>query len=129
MDKKPLINYSPVYCFDIDGTLVLHGTDEATGQYTIIDCPYIGDKVHVQINKNNVRLLKEKAKRGCFIIGWSAGGAQWAEAVLKGLHIDNYVDVIISKPDGLVDDLPASTWMPKNINLLTDFKWKNGVYG
>lgn len=48
---------------------------------------------------------------------WSAGGGDWAEAVVKALGIEEMVDIVMSKPSWYYDDKPCEDWMGKQIYL------------
>lgn len=47
------------------------------------------------------------------MVVWSAGGWDWAEAVVKTLKLENFVDLVISKPTWTYDDLQPSEFIPK----------------
>jgi hypothetical protein len=61
---------------------------------------------YVTPHEEHIQKLKEHADRNHFIVVWSAGGYEWAEAVVKGLGLNLYVDLIITKPRWAWDDLP-----------------------
>lgn len=48
---------------------------------------------------------------------WSAGGGEWAEAVVKALGLEKYVDLVMNKPSWYYDDKEAKDWMGKRIYL------------
>lgn len=102
----------PTY-FDCDQTLVLFGPIPDTGTtYKTVQISYDGlppETVHV--NEDNVKALKQFAVRGYTIIVWSQGGHRWAEAVVKALNLEEYVDLILEKPKWYFDDLPAKAFM------------------
>ncbi len=58
------------------------------------------------------QLIKHKM-RGHTIIVWSAGGYDWAAAVIKALKLETHVDLVISKPIWVYDDLPPNEFIPK----------------
>lgn len=121
-----LFNDSPLWCIDIDGSLVEHGSSSIWGErYIKITCPYLGDSIAVRPNLNNVRLVKEKFTQGAFILAWSQGGALWTLAVIKALGLEDYVNLISGKPAGLLDDQSVTEWMPPETCLSNDLKWKN----
>jgi hypothetical protein len=64
-----------------------------------------------------VDLLKEMKGRQRFIIVWSAAGAQWANTIVEALGIEDYVDLILTKPLGYVDDQKAEDFMKNHIYL------------
>lgn len=80
----------------IDGELV------PSGEWTELLVPH---KVHVE------QIKKHKA-RGHLIVVWSAGGYEWAHAVVKALQLEPYVDLVISKPTWIYDDLKPEDFMP-----------------
>ena len=47
------------------------------------------------------------------MICWSAGGFDWCAAVIKALNLENYVDLVISKPCYYYDDLKPEEFMGK----------------
>lgn len=106
-----------IWVTDVDDTLLLW--DVKPGQIPGVSFkePHLGNNITVAINENNIRLMKEKKKRGATIILWSQGGYEYAEAVAKALNITEYVDYVMTKPSGVIDDLEASAWMPKAVNI------------
>lgn len=86
--------------FDVDETLTMfHG--------------YETNDFAVSINHRHVRAIKEHAHRGHKIVVWSAGGAKWAEQVVKELELEKYVDVCMAKPSWFYDDKRAEEFMPE----------------
>lgn len=100
-----VVNNEDIVCFDVDGTLVIPDTDPHTKDITIVN-PYSGTPVELRIHHAHVELLKIYRGRGCFVRVWSHGGVKWAEAVVKALNLEKYVDSIETKPAKLIDDLP-----------------------
>lgn len=92
----------PVAGFDIDDTLVCW--NEIDGAPTVeIECR--GRKSLYSINSHNLDYLIKLSNRGHAIIVWSAGGSDWAEAVVKALKIENYVDAVSPKLTYYIDDV------------------------
>jgi len=90
---------------------------------TLVEWKEFGDGPKVSIEMNG--MISEKAvidahieelilqkKSGTHIVVWSAGGSKWAEAVVKALEIEEYVDAILTKPDRIYDDKNPEEWMP-----------------
>lgn len=119
-----VINDDNIWCTDIDDTLLMWDIDKHTNPYVDFIEPHSGDNIRVAINENNIRLLKEKKSRGNTIILWSQGGYEYAEAVAKALNLVEYIDFVMNKPIGLIDDLEASAWMPKAVNILHTKNYK-----
>jgi len=90
---------------DVDNTLILWGSQVepvvnlSFGQTASIHVPHL-------------EKIKEFKARGHLIVVWSAGGADWAERIVYQLKIEEYVDLIISKPSWFIDDLEATEFMP-----------------
>ena len=63
-------------------------------------------------HKKHIQSLKDcKQKNKNTVVVWSAGGWQWAEAVVKALGIEEFVDAVMEKPTMYVDDLPCKEFM------------------
>lgn len=112
--------------FDVDDTLVIWNptTKQLALDGVEMDCPgalvsvdgkliqskpwkalIVPHKIHVE------QLIKHKM-RGHVVVVWSAGGWDWAEAAVKALQLEQYVDLVISKPTWAYDDLPAEKILP-----------------
>lgn len=98
---------------DIDDTLVMWGKDNAIE----IAEPYYGEPTHVTPHKGHIKILKDRKARGSCIIVWSAGGYRWAEAVIKALGLEPYVDLIMTKPHAYIDDKRPDEFMGEHIYL------------
>ena len=64
------------------------------------------------ITQHIEELIRQK-KSGTRIVVWSASGVQWAEAVVKSLGIEKYVDAVLSKPTRVYDDKDPIEWLPE----------------
>ncbi len=104
------------WAVDIDDTLLLWDVPKKDPMVTFTE-PHSGDSITVPINENNIRLLKEKKSRGALVILWTQGGYEYGDVVATALNIREYVDIIMTKPVGLIDDLEAHAWMPKAVNI------------
>lgn len=114
--------------FDCDDTLVMwsptpeqsekDGVDfECPGSFAMIDGelkPSPSWKTRLVPHKKHIEQLKLHKMRGHTVVVWSAGGWDWAEAVVKTLKLEQYVDLVINKPIWAYDDLPPSEYMPKS---------------
>lgn len=129
--------------FDVDDTLVMwNPTQEEKEKYGIhVTCP--GSKIlhHTGVisespswveflvpHFTHIEQLKKHKARGHFVCVWSAGGWEWAEAAVKALGLEQYVDLVISKPSWTYDDLQAEQFMPKSqymANVFPDLKDKD----
>lgn len=68
----------------------------------------------VKPHKKHIEQLKLHKLRGHTVIVWSAGGWEWAEAAVRALKLEKYVDLVIEKPRWAYDDLPPNEYMPKS---------------
>jgi FMN phosphatase YigB (HAD superfamily) len=124
-----IFNNDHVACFDVDDTLVIWSpkkSNKKTRRLKVQE-PLLNETITIEPNWNIVRLLKEKHARGNTIVVWSQGGPAWAETVVKALNIEQYVDIIIAKPSVIVDDLPATMWMPNPVYISATAKYKKEV--
>lgn len=114
--------------WDVDDTLVLWNPTKEQLEKDGIDfeCPaglFLNEENNVTPgkpwtarlvpHKTHIEQLKKHKMRGHMIVVWSAGGYDWAEAVVKRLGLEQYVDVVISKPTWAYDDMPAERILPK----------------
>lgn len=105
--------------FDCDDTLVMWDNKYKLEDYSncvlLVDplsgfCEYlVPHKQHIQY------LIDSKTKNKNTIVVWSAGGWQWAEAVVKALQLEQYVDAVMAKPERYVDDLHCVKFMGEMI--------------
>lgn len=112
--------------FDVDDTLVMWDTtlinkeperamlfqnpDDATNFWSLIP------------NYKTIRALKAHKESGGVVVVWSQGGWDWCKEVVGTLELTDYVDLIISKPKVIYDDIPASSFMDNRIDLGKDFR-------
>ena len=108
------IGNDKIVFFDVDDTLVMWGSPplDYEGQIVRLNCH--GWQDNYAIYDSNILAMKEHKKRGHTVIVWTQGGVDWAEAVVKGLGLEEYVDAVMSKPSWVYDDLPTSAWMPQS---------------
>lgn len=95
--------------FDVDQTLVMFGPRTKRQFYE----PEDATDFQVDTHQRHVRALREHKHRGHKIVVWSAGGAEWAEQVVRNLGIEDLVDICIAKPSWFYDDKTASEFMPE----------------
>jgi phosphoserine phosphatase len=122
---KIIENESVIFC-DIDDTLTMwQDTDDAVW----VRCPHYGEKYKLAVNRGNLKILKDRKARGSFIVVWSAGGYAWANAVVQALGIEKYVDQIMSKPIGYIDDRPAEKILGEHIYIPHNSGYGKRSYG
>ena len=93
--------------FDCDDTLIMWDDAFSKREHDKVDIrrPYDGSWSAHRIHYRHVRFLEKLKARGYSIIVWSAAGTYWAEAVVKALNLEEYVDFATSKPIKVIDDL------------------------
>lgn len=108
----------PTY-FDVDGTIVYWGYANVPTENTVpVECK--GFVQHLIPHKKHIEQIKAHKARGHPIIVWSAGGHLWAESVVKSLKLEEFVYLIIEKPQWAYDDLIPQEYMPKSSFLKDD---------
>lgn len=133
----------PTVYFDVDQTLVWWGSpkNEEEERSSVVvtvpahrysylmsgdpiddECEYESLEYHQRVVpiKEHVEHLKEHKRRQHVVVVWSAGGSEWAAAVVKALGLEEYVDLCICKPHWHVDDLPASEFMGQRVYLVKE---------
>lgn len=115
-----------IVCYDVDDTLVMWGSnfDSPYDDNGVIDPkrkafidPYDNSTNYLTPHKKHIGLLKKHKGRGCMVVVWSAAGVKWAESIIKELGLEEYVDVVTTKPSKYVDDLPGSEILGTRIYL------------
>ena len=104
LKHSDILPYDNMVHFDVNNTLATK-TKEKQDDSVDIDGTW-----HSPITKN-IELLKKLKSEGKHIAVWSKDGHRYAELAVKALKLANYVDAVLSKPDGYVDDKDASKWM------------------
>lgn len=102
---KVLDNESVIF-FDVDDTLVLWGMESDPRAITV-RCAYTHKDLLLVPHEKHIELVKTHKARGYLVVVWSAGGFAHAENVVKALKLEQYVDIVMSKPVKYVDDLEA----------------------
>ena len=105
--------------FDVDDTLCewypcSEGEKDAT--YFNVN----GHEFYKKAIMPNINGLKAHHRAGHLVVVWSAGGSNHAANVIRALGIEDYVDVILTKPDYYYDDKPAIEWMPEEAQFKTE---------
>jgi hypothetical protein len=101
--------------FDVDNTLAIHNVDPESelGKH-IIEIPAPRGIVKVVPHLEHIALIKQLYSQGLGVVVWSAGGAEWAATVIKALKLEDFVDLVISKPQWVIDDFnDYSNFLPK----------------
>lgn len=100
--------------FDCDDTLVMWDNKHKLEDYSncVLVKDYSGFQEFLVPHKAHIQyLIDSKIKNKNTVVVWSAGGWQWAEAVVKALDLEQYVDAVMEKPIRYVDDLHCAKFM------------------
>lgn len=101
--------------FDVDDTLIMHDNKRYTH---VITDPYNNKiKVKVRVHKRHIDLMKRYKDRGFGIVVWSNGGCQWAKTVVEHLKLTDLVDLVVSKPNKVIDDLQLNEILSSRVYL------------
>lgn len=118
---SPLVIESDMTLFvDVDNTLVSVRTKEEVpldwqerGPLPNTFWLKISDEEYWVVYQKHIDFLKKSKLREHVVFVWSAGGHEWAKRVVDILYLNEWVDVVMSKPRWVVDDLPASVFIPE----------------
>lgn len=100
---------------DVDNTLIMWGKAKKGEKVIHITNPNSGEQETLRPHKVHIKILKERHARGSLIVVWSKGGNQWANAVIKALGLEPYVDLVMSKPQMYIDDKTADSFMGERL--------------
>lgn len=118
-----VIKNEQLVMIDCDDTLVMWGSENQDYRIVNITDPYDGKPVTLRAHAGHIKVLKDRKARGSFIVVWSAGGYMWAEAVVKALGLEEYVDIVSSKPFMYIDDREAADILGERLYLGKDSKY------
>jgi hypothetical protein len=122
-------NRNPIPC-DVDETLIFHVKPSHAVFETLItieDPLVAGQYIRVWPNDPMIKVLKDEKLRGSHITVWSRSGWEWAEAVVKALGIEAFVDIVQDKPRVYLDDKPVQEWLADRVYLKPDRVYKKHV--
>jgi phosphoglycolate phosphatase-like HAD superfamily hydrolase len=121
--RVKIIQSEQLICVDVDDTLIIHRKAKKSDTIVCFTDPYDKAQRYVTVHKPHVKILKDRKRRGATIVVWSQSGYKWAEAVVKALQLQDYVDYVASKPVAIIDDKPASDWLAERIYLDPNSKY------
>ncbi len=107
----------PVLYVDVDDTLVswdYHFGENYDNKVEFVD-PMDGKRAFLEVIQPTIEAMKSHRIRGHSIIVWSAGGGEWAREVVERLGLSGMVDACLAKPTWILDDMPASEFIPERI--------------
>ncbi|MHA1676319.1 MAG: hypothetical protein ACTSU6_03995 [Candidatus Njordarchaeales archaeon] len=61
----------------------------------------------------NIESLKEHSHAGHIVVIWSKGGVEWANTAIMALNLEDYIDIVLTKPDWYYDDIDVAHWLPE----------------
>jgi len=102
----------PNVFFDVDDTLVMW--NQSPDHPKAIELPLLdGHKEILVPHEHHIKQMKDHKARGHYVVVWSAGGWEWANAVVVALGLEQYVDEVMDKPHWYYDDVKVNEWMPE----------------
>lgn len=98
---------------DTDLTLIDYNIDDKNPNDLVEVGLIPGKTIKIYPIKEHIQTLKNMKASGAYILVWSGTGHAWAAHIVKKLGLEDYVDVIMSKPKWYIDDCPADEWMKR----------------
>ena|SRR5271157_4505709 len=102
-----------IVCFDVDDTLVMWEIPPGREKDCVLFNSF-GTAEWLLPHGPHIKMMKQFKARGQKVIVWSQGGAQWAAEVIKSLKLEEFVDVVMTKPKWIIDDKAAAEWMQRS---------------
>lgn len=121
INKFQIIKEDRVIFYDCDNCLVLWPEDSGYNPDNFIQIAssvslLSGESTYkLTPNKGVIEDLKKKKEESYYIVVWSQGGFEHARRIVEGLELQEFVDIVMSKPLWIVDDLD-----PKEV-----FSWRH----
>ncbi len=118
----------PTVFFDVDDTLVMW--NQLPDHPNSIEMNCFGFNERLVPHEGHIKQMKDHKFRGHHVVVWSAGGWEWARAVVIALGLDQYVDEVMDKPHWFYDDLRSDQFMPESIRIYFEtYKSKHKGHG
>jgi hypothetical protein len=130
--KRPFkLKDGGVYASDVDDTLIMWSIPQGYDG-PLVETNLDGFKDKGIPNTHAIEHLKKMKARGYAVIVWSAGGSEWADAVVTALGLEEFVDITMPKIDFHLDDVPDASdkigkWQYINLEGTVYSKDKDGV--
>lgn len=105
-----ILKNEKVIYIDCDETLILWNYRTEFEDKTI-EIGREGFKCRVLPHEPHITEIKRHKARGQSIVVWSAAGFEWATQVVQALQLEDYVDLVMSKPFAYYDDLSSQEFM------------------
>ena len=109
-----VIRQDNTFGFDVDETLIMHCDPNlipTKRPKDAIEFNFYGQKKWAVPHYGHIELLIASVARGRHTVVWTGNGFAWAEEVLTKLGLDHLSVTVMSKPIGVVDDMPVETWI------------------
>lgn len=109
-----IIESKHIVYFDVDDTLLMWRWQDYTDdvhKLLSLQIPGTNETVQVFPHLRHIELMKQFKVRGQTVVVWSKGGWDWAHTAIKALKIEQYVDLVLTKPDWYIDDLDCKEFM------------------
>jgi len=105
-----IVGNDQTICFDVDDTLILwddlsYKEHIVTTNRIVIKDPYDGLLTSHEVHQRHINFMQRMKARGYTVVVWSSSGAAWAAAAIRALGLESCVDICMSKPAKIVDDL------------------------
>lgn len=105
------LKFDNVAYFDVDDTLLIYQKDLSSDRYhELFELSIPGRELFTAMvapHHEHVQRVKEHKAWGNGVVVWSRSGYEWAEAAVKALGLEQYVDVCLAKPMYYYDDKPC----------------------
>lgn len=105
-----VINFNKIICFDVDDTLIFQDCPYKIFQNADLIIHVNQIKTPIWIHQKHIEHLKKLKENGYSIWIWSQQGSEWAEYIVKELNLQNFIDIISTKPEKMFDDLSLMYW-------------------
>ena len=118
-------------CFDVDNTLIMwikpgETVPEGAKTVTLYDELAPEGRTFYPHTKH-IERIKDLKNKSQLVVVWSATGVNWAEKIVRLLGLEEYVDLVMSKPDQLYDDISdVREFIP--VPQYKKFEMEYGVY-
>jgi hypothetical protein len=101
-----------VIFFDVDDTLI-HWSYPPEREGEALDIGINGSLLQGRVVPHRVHIERLKRYKiiGAKVVVWSRSGWDWADAVVKALQLEDYVDIVMSKPKIYYDDKTSDQFM------------------